>query len=601
MTDRQSNATIKRDGFHRGEVAGLIALAGLTLLFLAFSWRKWPDPLIDFGRELYTPWRLANGAVLYRDVDSFYGPLSKYFNAVIFTLFKPGLMVLVTANLIVFATIVTMLYLLCRRAWGITSALAACAIFIVLFGFSQFVGIGNYNYATPYCHEVAHGLLLCLLLTYVLVGWVENATLSRSFLAGTFLGLTALLKPEILFAAGAVTIIAVIEKCRSSPRLGASTIAVWTMGVLLPTIGFTAYFSIFFPFREALSLACRGWFSAVATTRFTGDHIQIDFLGFDQSWKHFEQHAFATFRACVLIGLIAGAAWASERIRKRWLSILFGTALTAGAASLAYFVINWNEIGRCLLGLILLYLAIQAVQQSNHVDVTRRLIAVLAAAMMTRMILNGRIYQYGFYQAALAAVVIPAILIGELPRRLQLRGKGTAVLLTGIFALIIPGIVMLASQSVRQLQLKTLAIGEGTDRFYAFPEQIEPTGKMVSVISEGLRKEAGGRTLLVLPEGVMINYLARLPSTVAPFIFYSAVTESGGEEEIVQQLNRQPPDVVVIVSRNLQEFGVQRYGEAAGRGKLILRWVDDNYNQIAHLGGDPFDYRERGALIFKHR
>ena len=267
MTDRQSNATIKRDGFHRGEVAGLIALAGLTLLFLAFSWRKWPDPLIDFGRELYTPWRLANGAVLYRDVDSFYGPLSKYFNAVIFTLFKPGLMVLVTANLIVFATIVTMLYLLCRRAWGITSALAACAIFIVLFGFSQFVGIGNYNYATPYCHEVAHGLLLCLLLTYVLVGWVENATLSRSFLAGTFLGLTALLKPEILFAAGAVTIIAVIEKCRSSPRLGASTIAVWTMGVLLPTIGFTAYFSIFFPFREALSLACRGWFSAVATTR----------------------------------------------------------------------------------------------------------------------------------------------------------------------------------------------------------------------------------------------------------------------------------------------------------------------------------------------
>ena len=133
MTDRQSNATIKRDGLHWGEVAGLVALAGLTLLFLAFSWRKWPDPLIDFGREIYTPWRLANGAVLYRDVDCFYGPFSEYFNALIFTLFGPGLMVLVAANLIVFATIVTILYLLCRHAWGIISALAACAIFIVLF------------------------------------------------------------------------------------------------------------------------------------------------------------------------------------------------------------------------------------------------------------------------------------------------------------------------------------------------------------------------------------------------------------------------------------------------------------------------------------
>ena len=71
--------------------------------------------------------------------------------------------------------------------------------------------------------------------------------------------------------------------------------------------------------------------------------------------------------------------------------------------------------------------------------------------MMARMMLDGRIYQYGFYQAAMAAVVIPAILIGELPRRLQLRGKGTAILLTGICALIIPGIVILASQSVRHL------------------------------------------------------------------------------------------------------------------------------------------------------
>jgi hypothetical protein len=601
MTDRQSNAAIKRDGFHWGEIAGLITLAGLTSMFLAFSWRKWPDPLIDFGTELYTPWRLASGAVLYRDVDCFYGPLSKYFNALIFFLFKPSLMVLVTANLIVFAAIVAILYLLCRRAWGIASALTACTIFIVLFGFSQFVGIGNYNYATPYCHEVTHGLLLCLLLTFVLVKWVENAMPLRSLLAGLLLGLTALLKPEILFAADVVTTIAVIQRCRSYSRPSANGIAAWTIGALLPSAGFAAYFSIFFPFHEALSLACRGWLSAVETTRLTGDNIQIGFLGLDQPWKHFGQHVFATFVACVLIALVAGAAWASEKVQKRWLSICLATALAGGMASLAYFFVNWNEIGRCLLGLVLLYLAVQAVQQRNYVDLTRRLIAVLAAAMMARMILNERIYQFGFYQAALAAVVIPAVLISELPRRLQLRGRGRAVLSIGIFALIVPGIVMLASQSVRQLQMKTLAVGEGADRFYAFPEQIEPTGKMVSVISEGLRQEAAARTLLVLPEGVMINYLARLPSTIAPFILFSAVTEAGGEEQIVAQLDRHPPDAVVIISRNLEGYGIARYGDRIGHGQLILRWIDENYNQVAQLGGDPFDYRERGAIIFKHR
>ena len=45
---------------------GLMVLGGLVVFFLVTSWRKWPDPLIDFGCEIYSPWRLANGAVRVR-------------------------------------------------------------------------------------------------------------------------------------------------------------------------------------------------------------------------------------------------------------------------------------------------------------------------------------------------------------------------------------------------------------------------------------------------------------------------------------------------------------------------------------------------------
>jgi hypothetical protein len=96
----------------------LAILAAVSAWQLVVSWRRWPDPVVDFGRELYIPWRLAEGAVLYRDVDDFYGPLSQYFNAALFRIFGPGLMVLVTANLVVFAAIVILLYFLVRRAWG---------------------------------------------------------------------------------------------------------------------------------------------------------------------------------------------------------------------------------------------------------------------------------------------------------------------------------------------------------------------------------------------------------------------------------------------------------------------------------------------------
>ena len=46
----------------------VLVLAIVFAMLTVWSWLKWPDPLIDFGRELYTPWQLSSGKVLYRDV-----------------------------------------------------------------------------------------------------------------------------------------------------------------------------------------------------------------------------------------------------------------------------------------------------------------------------------------------------------------------------------------------------------------------------------------------------------------------------------------------------------------------------------------------------
>src|SRR6266581_1557395 len=135
------------------EIAGAAALAGAGAFFIATSWRKWSDPLIDFGQQLYNAWQLSAGAVLYRDVSCLYGPLSQYFNAGIFRIFGPGLIVLAIANLAIFAAISSSIYMLFRRSWGVLAAWLSTLIFISVFGFSQFVDAGNYNYVAPYAHE----------------------------------------------------------------------------------------------------------------------------------------------------------------------------------------------------------------------------------------------------------------------------------------------------------------------------------------------------------------------------------------------------------------------------------------------------------------
>src|SRR5262245_52355089 len=64
-----------------------------------WSWRKWPDLLVDFGQQLYIPWQLASGKLLYKDIVILHGPFSQYFNSFWFKLFGPSLTVLIFVNL----------------------------------------------------------------------------------------------------------------------------------------------------------------------------------------------------------------------------------------------------------------------------------------------------------------------------------------------------------------------------------------------------------------------------------------------------------------------------------------------------------------------
>ena len=51
-----------------GPGLGVMAVVAAALGMLFWSWGTWPHPYVDFGRELYVPWRLSEGEVLYRDL-----------------------------------------------------------------------------------------------------------------------------------------------------------------------------------------------------------------------------------------------------------------------------------------------------------------------------------------------------------------------------------------------------------------------------------------------------------------------------------------------------------------------------------------------------
>src|SRR5579863_2050175 len=133
----------------QSQVFAAVAIATTTLMMVALSWETWPDVIIDFGREVYVPWRLSEGEVLYRDLAYFNGPLSPYLNSLWFRLFGVSIHVLALANLGILFVLLALFYTLLAEIGSRTSALLASLLFVLVFGFGRYVLGGNYNYICP--------------------------------------------------------------------------------------------------------------------------------------------------------------------------------------------------------------------------------------------------------------------------------------------------------------------------------------------------------------------------------------------------------------------------------------------------------------------
>ena len=594
----------------------LASLIAIAVTFLAISWRRWPDLITDFGRELYTPWRLAQGGVLYRDVDSFYGPLSQYFNAILFKIFGPGLIVLALANIFIFFGIAGMIFVLFRVAWGAWPAWLATAVFIAIFGMSRFITYGgNFTYIAPYAHETTHGMLLLLLLLMVLWRWGEEPSRMLTGMAGALFGLTLLTKPEIAFSAGALSAGAVLQmQVERRQGFSGAPWLIWVATAIAPTAFFSFYFSQFFSFFEACSYASRAWWNVIGTSQHIAESIQLRYSGFDAPAEHLMQHVVASGLALGIFTGIGALGWLSDRASDRRLPVvgLIVAVPTIGFCSWAQSGDSWLQVGRCLPGLLLVYLIasglgvfrrppVVAAVSEHRIKRLRFLLAILAVTMLARMTLNARIYHYGYYQAAIAAIMVPAILVHELPERLRVGRIGNTVIVLCALSVIVPGVVLLARLSLKCYQAVTYPIGEGRDKFFILAPGAYQIGPVIDGLVRGLSKEPSGETLVVLPQGVMLNYLTRMPSPLPYFSYFSAVTEHGREKDVVRELARNPPTWIIGVTDNLADYGIRYYGERSGAGADIVAWVKANYIPTGTKRGRPLDYAQDGAVILRKK
>ena len=219
-------------------------------------------------------------------------------------------------------------------------------------------------------------------------------------------------------------------------------------------------------------------------------------------------------------------------------------------------------------------------------------LALLAGAMMARMLLHARINHLGFYQAALAGMVIAAFMVAEMPKWTGAAAAGRWLAAAGAAVALGIGCVTIALESHAALADQTVPIGTGRDRFYASVGEVDEIGPLVNWTLDYFAATPPTTAVCVLPEGEMINYLLRRRDPL---------DSARNEQEIVDRLALTRPDYVVFISRDLSESGLKQYGALNGPGYLVVKWLRDNgYSVATGTGGDPMvSGGTKGVLVLR--
>ncbi|HEX3357425.1 MAG TPA: hypothetical protein VHS31_10680, partial [Tepidisphaeraceae bacterium] len=138
---------------------------------------------------------------------------------------------------------------------------------------------------------------------------------------------------------------------------------------------------------------------------------------------------------------------------------------------------------------------------------------------------------------------------------------------------------------------KTTVVGSGGDAFYATAK-----GETINHIVGLLQRLPGDATVAVVPQGAMVNYLARRENPTSFIVMMPPEVIMFSQGRIIQSLAEHPPDLVVLVDSDVTEYGFRAFNVDYGRP--IFEWIMGNYHVVA---GNPQDPNLKWVMVQRNQ
>lgn len=590
-------------------VAAWAVLAAIGCLGITIGWDRGPDPLIDFGRELYVPWRLVEGDVLHRDIAWFNGPLGPWLIEGWMRVFGVSLDALQALNALVIAAVTVLLALILRRLAGEAGAWIGGFVFLTVFAVAQQETIGNYLFLAPYSHGITFGFAAGLGSLWALSGAAGAEPRRRALwltLAGLFAGLAFLSKAEIFLGtaigAGAALVALLVGLGGAKERAAAA--ALFTLGFALPLVAAGARFAGQIGLDETPLALLGTWPYAfndeISSMPFYRKMRGTDDLGASLRRMGITAAGTAAFLAAVLA--VAGQIGARSKKPLGAAAAAFGISLMLTGLAFVKVRIAWMLLPLTILLPLLAAGAfvrwrralgdgeVEGDFAASHIAAVG--FSFFAAGLLPKVLFAPLARQYGFVLSVPGCLLAAALIVVWVPDWLERRrqnkapGNSRSVLWaqrSAAAATVLAFAVMNVNATRNQFTKKTVELGEGSDRIWSGPWRGTKMRAAYVDLRERLRP---GDELLVLPEGITLNYLLRAKTPTRLVNFMAPELAMFDEAEIVATLEARPPAAVALVHRPTDDYGFPFFGQ--GYGESILGWVQEHYRVDLQIGEAPF-------------
>lgn len=477
--------------------------------------------IIDCGREVYYPTQVMLGKVLYKDIFNIYGPFAYMFNALMFKIFGTNLSTLYSVGSLCSFLIVTLIYLISNEYLSKFLSFAI-AIFTVVLGV---VNINLFNFIFPYSYGMLYGLVSFLISFWLILKYQSKPqNLNLLYLSSFFAGLCVTSKYEFL------------------PYLVVILYAIIKLNRLKVREYFYAILSLL-----AIPILCFGvlFIQGLRVQDLVSTAIIIKKMAQTQTLKYFYLSQGVYFNKSTLPIIIINFVKTILPVSLLYYGwILKKRVISQVVIAIAFLIIILflNPMSFVFLPLCVLILILLNLKLLKN-DSKLALLALACVTFSLKIFFGLATLNYGVFFISFILLTFIALLLAKFKENnIDQKILGIYVLLVGVVFAILNS----APFGVTNFPVQTVRGKIFTEKYFS-----QSTNQLIEYIDKNTKKTD---TVVVFPEGLMINFLTQRPSDNIYNSLIPLYIETFGEDKIIEHFKKSKPEYIIFNNWDTKDY-----------------------------------------------